>query len=213
MEHKVREIFGPSSESLVVIDIGAFVGSVSQAFADWYQNATVYAVEACPKNFNVLCKRTRDDKRIRTIHAAVCGRDGVVSFCTVSDPKCQKTHKGTSSRSNSIYKSPAKRFEGMRRVDIKSYTVDSLCAEFGINHINILKINSEGAEYSTFRKNSKFLRFTDLIAVQMHGRKLVKNYFQLRKDIRDVLKRRFNLAWTSGPIKSRGHIDQIWVRK
>ena len=64
----------------VIIDCGAHTGNTSIYFHLMYPHATIYAIEASPKNFEKLQDNVRAIPNIVPIFCAVGATDGVISF-------------------------------------------------------------------------------------------------------------------------------------
>jgi FkbM family methyltransferase len=219
MEQNIKKLFKPVSNS-IIIDIGAFVGTSTLMFNEWYPNSAIFAVEACPKNFKVMKKKVANTS-IMPIHAAICNNTGDIEFFVVDDSKCQGTHEGTSSRSNSIFKAftKHKRFKNRQKVKVPAFTLTDFCDFHNIKHIDLLKVNCEGCEYEIFKNpnNLTILNHTNMIAVQFHGKRSPfssKEYVTLKRKIFKIFhKHEFTLKFGKEDPNIRTHLNQIWVKE
>ena len=138
---------------LVILDLGAYVGMASLYFALRYPQAQIYAVEASPSNYKQLVKNTSSQPRIHPVHLAVSDEDGVCDFFPAPN----------SPASSSL----TRRSAGQRpqRVPCRSYR--SLCRELGLEAVDLLKLDVEGAEERLF-SDMDGLRHTRHIVGEMH---------------------------------------------
>ena len=121
--------YSPKSGDIVV-DIGAGHGGETFALAHMVgPSGTVLSFEASPTTYGrltTLC-RLNGWRQVQTVHAAVAEKSGAM---TISE--------GDSWLSNNIYE-PGE-------VTVAAVTLDEVCSERGIEHIDWLKMNIEGAE-------------------------------------------------------------------
>ncbi len=137
----------------VVVDVGANVGLTAIDFARRFKKARVLAVEPEAKNFALLEKNVRRYRRIEPVHAALWGANEPVAFSN-GDAEFDSFRFG---------RSGADRSDSVRGV-----TLDRLMDEHGIDRIDLLKIDIEGAECSVFADVSKWIDRVDVIIVELH---------------------------------------------
>lgn len=115
----------------VVLDIGAFVGDTALYFSQ-HKGTKIYALEPCKNNFDCLLETVRDMGNVNIANIGILN-------------ECKKTRldlgKSEGSGGESVYNGDSNS-EEITVVDIKTL-VDSL----KIKHIDLLKIDVEGAEY------------------------------------------------------------------
>ena len=120
-----------------IIDAGAFTGVSAVYFRHKYPEAKIIAVEPEKSNFDLLIRNTKSYKGIFCVYGAVYGED--VSL-VISDQAAEKY---------------AFRVEQDKtgKVSVPGYTIETLMKKFQLSHIDILKMDIEGAEYSVFKHN------------------------------------------------------------
>lgn len=96
--------------------------------------ATVRAIEAVPALVELAVREGAGESRFSAHHAAVAPHDGPVQM--------QVTHDR---QSRSV--SPAGLYESDEYVEVPGRTLESLMAELGDDHIDLLKLDIEGGEY------------------------------------------------------------------
>lgn len=149
----------------VEIGSGTGEGSIPFARATSLDPANCYLIEACPVNYEVL--RTAANG-FHTFNLAITGRSGTVPFYVVDDPKAPGT-----SRSNSInLEAMQERFRGreIRRIDVPSRSLGDFFDENGIQAVDYLYFNCEGAEYEIYRGDTGFLDRCRMVHLDLHGR-------------------------------------------
>ncbi len=139
-----------------IVDVGANIGMASLFFAHRYPQARIIAVEAEPSNFTMLTKNVAGYPNIVPIHAALWNKDGEIS---VSDPDPADgafgkwgffTHEG----------------DGVR---VRAVTMPTLMKEKGIESIDLLKVDIEGAEKEVFSE-CDWMDRVDCLAIELHDR-------------------------------------------
>lgn len=119
----------------VIIDCGSHIGYSALYYANTYPDAEIYAIEPEKLNFKFLQYNTLFYDNINPIKAAVWGNEGFV--------RLEETELGE---------------RGYMTVEtgeddpnaIKTTTIGKLIYEKGINEIDLLKIDVEGAEKEIF---------------------------------------------------------------
>lgn len=143
------------SDVRVIIDVGAYVGFSSIYFAELYPHAFIYALEPEESNFQALQRNTRHYPNIKAIQAALWKEDG---FLEVKDVKGGQwsfiVQEATLSHA--------------RRVP--AISLQSLMDQYRLPHIDILKIDIEGAEAKVFEGSAchEWLPHVRLLAIELH---------------------------------------------
>jgi len=120
-----------------IIDAGAFTGVSAVYFRHKYPDAKIIAVEPEKSNFDLLIRNTKPYKGIICVYGAVYGED--VSL-VISDEAAEK------------YAFRVER-DNTGEVSLPGYTIETLMKKYQLSHIDILKMDIEGAEYSVFKHN------------------------------------------------------------
>jgi FkbM family methyltransferase len=140
----------PPEAVRTVVDAGANIGLLY--FAARYPRAKILSIEPNPDNFALLAANTRDEPRIEPVQACLTPEPGQQVFIKTSGPashfKMNRDGQGVAAR-------------GMN--------LDELCAEHGLDRIDLLKMDIEGAEKDIFADVS-FLPRVGVIVAELHGR-------------------------------------------
>ena len=141
----------------VVLDAGAYCGLTAYLFARAAgPSGRVIAVEADPRNMECLQDNMRrlDVTNVTPVHAAVWKEAGTLRF---------------SSEGNigSAVSDVAPRQGGT--VEVRSVTLLDLALELGLEHVDHVKMDIEGAEYPVLMSSSDFItRFRPDFVIEVH---------------------------------------------
>lgn len=146
----------PISSSGLIVDAGANVGHASAFFASKYPHSTVVALEPDRSNFEILLRNTERYRNVRTLHAAVWGRDARLRIENPEDDpwafRVTETSPGDPS-------------------SIRGLTIHSIMREMQVTHVDLLKIDIEGAEKELFEADpGGWLKNVRAIVIELHDR-------------------------------------------
>lgn len=132
-----------------IIDGGANIGITSLYFAARYPHAKIYSVEPLPQNFTLLEANVKHETRIKPLYGCITGTSQkTVQFTT-----------GHPTWGNCI---------GEVGITVPAFTVEELCRTEGINQVDLLKLDIEGAEEQVFA-NGNFLDRVQHIVIELHN--------------------------------------------
>jgi len=144
----------PVAEELpprVIVDVGAHIGIASVFFASRFPAAKVVAVEPDEDNFRLLVENTRLYGNIVPLHAALWYED--------SQLYVEASEEGSwASRVNT---------EG-RGKPVQGLTLKTLLASQGLEKVDILKLDVEGAEKEIFERDPQVLVNVRALYVELH---------------------------------------------
>jgi len=130
--------FGLPPSPKVIVDAGANIGMVSIYYAARFPDARIFAIEAERSNFEMLQSNVRRYPNITPIRAALWHSEGYISI--TPSPYESFTHWGF------IVNGGAG--------DVPAVTIPSLMRDLGLDYIDFLKVNIEGAEKDVFEECS-----------------------------------------------------------
>src|SRR5262249_55571510 len=132
-------------------DCGANIGITSLFLATRYPRAKILSVEPHPENFALLKANVAQVPQILPIRACVTGTpQGAVRI--TADQAAWGNRIVTDARG----------------VLVPAITMDELCNQNGLEKIDLLKLDIEGAEEQVL-ENGTFLARTEHIIVELHG--------------------------------------------
>jgi FkbM family methyltransferase len=128
-----------------IFDIGANVGDLTFIMLDLFPNATVFAFEPCASTFQQL--------RERTEASPVRDRVRLFNHGFYDEPCSRALHVTSHHGANSMleitpeYREMNPHIRDLATEDIRLVRLDDFVAEHGVTHIDLMKIDVEGAEY------------------------------------------------------------------
>ena len=136
----------------VIVDLGAHIGCATRYFAQRYPSATIVAVEPSPDNYAMLVRNTEGFERVHCVRAAIWGCDQTV---TIADRHGNPTRVSVETDGN---------------VEVPAISLPRLLANFGLDRIDILKMDIEGSERSLFTANTEWLTRVGVLLIEIHDR-------------------------------------------
>jgi FkbM family methyltransferase len=129
---------GRRNKDAVYIDIGANIGNASRYFYPYAKK--IYAIEPNPDIYQALVENTKNLPNIETFNCAIGHVDGVDYLYSNENSQLAQSFWGNSNSTSSI------------RVVMKS--LKTFMSENKIDHVDVLKIDVEGAEYIILPSNT-----------------------------------------------------------
>jgi FkbM family methyltransferase len=133
----------------VIIDIGSNVGASLIYFALKYPEANLFGYEPDPHAFRTLARNVDGFKNIEIKQAAVAAEEGELEFFVDPD----------SSMSSSL----RCRRDRQKKILVQTTTLDSILDEHGVERVDLLKFDVEGAEYEMFKNFRQMERVNNVI--------------------------------------------------
>lgn len=160
-------------EPTVILDLGANIGLTTLYFKKFFPNAEVICLEPDRKNFAQLSLNTATLAKVTLINAAVWN-------------KCAPLIEDNAFRGGDDWsKSYKEENKDITSTQIEGITIHNILKQHNKNHIDVLKIDIEGAERFIFNESSSdlsFLTVTRVIALEIHDE------FNIRETINQILK-------------------------
>jgi FkbM family methyltransferase len=156
--------FETSKVPRVIIDAGANIGLAAVYLANRYPDCTIIAIEPEASNYELMVRNVAPYKNIRPMHAALWHRNEKIQLV---DP-----HQGKwSFRTQSADSGDQDWGTLMGQVD--AFTVDEIMRRHGVEHVDVLKVDIEGAEVEVFSDTRAWIDRVDALVVELHERKRV----------------------------------------
>lgn len=147
----------PAAPPRLVIDGGANVGHSTAYLLTRFPEAQVIAVEADDRNFEVLEQNLAPyGDRATAINAAIWSRGGTLALS-------RGTYLDGREWSTQVVEASASELPTVAGID-----VGTLLQATGMERIDVLKLDVEGAEVPIFRHSEDWIDRVDLIAVELH---------------------------------------------
>jgi FkbM family methyltransferase len=148
-----------SNEVRIIVDIGANVGASVLFWKYLYPNSTIYAFEPEPLNFSMLKKNTENLSNVYIFNEALGDKSGSIEMIHSPD--------FANSGGWSIYQRGAK--GGEQRVSVPIKISGDRLTELGIEDIDVLKVDTEGAEKMIIHGLGDLLSRVGYLCGELHG--------------------------------------------
>lgn len=153
-QYKIHFNFNPK----YIFDLGANIGLASVYFKNRFPDATIFAVEPDVSNFEMLLKNTKLYNNIQCLKYAIWYKHATLELF---DPG--EGHWSFVTKEN----------DSVAQNTVEAKTIDLLMAELNVPHIDILKIDIEGAEKYIFEDGfDKWLPKVRCIIIELHDRNI-----------------------------------------
>jgi FkbM family methyltransferase len=153
--YKTRLLGDNAGPHEVVVDIGAHIGTFARLWHEKNPQARIVCVEACPENLGAL--RANVGEFATVVHAACTYETAELMLLNAVRPGCESTGGSVVVPRSERQNSPLRQ-EGYRYWDdfraLPKVTLEELMSRFGLDHIDILKLDCEGSEYSILGKTT-----------------------------------------------------------
>jgi len=157
----------PRGEIRTIVDLGANVGAAAVFLLNQYPQARVIAVEPATGNFQVLERNL----------APYAGRGAAVHAAVWSSSTPLRIERGYRDGLDwSLQTKPAAAGEAGEHT--RALTVAQLLEEFRLEHIDLLKIDVEGAERELFHGDTSWLHRVRNLCVELHDAECVHAFDQ-----------------------------------
>ena len=146
----------------VIIDAGANIGLASVYFATRFPEARIIAIEPENGNIELLRINTRDYPNVAVVHGALWSRDEQLHVID--------SHLGHwGFMTTPVDDTPPQ--GNVISQETRGITVPALLDAYGIGHVDIFKIDIEGAEKELFDHCETWIGRVDALIVELHDRK------------------------------------------
>jgi FkbM family methyltransferase len=138
----------PGLEMRVIFDVGANHGQSCTAYAAAFPQARIMAFEPAPASFAKLSTNVGSMAGLALFNMALGEEDGGLDM-----------HISGTSAMNRVVRPGEK----AQATQVRARRMDSFCAEYGVDHIDFLKIDTEGHDLAVLRGCGDFLPHIDFI--------------------------------------------------
>ena len=149
------------SNPKIIVDLGAHIGFTSIYYGLNYPKAKIFSLEASKKNYSILAFNVKHFTNIKIFYKAVYTEDGVINF----------EDDGILSYNTKINKNGT---------PVGCISMNTFMEQNGIEKIDLLKTDIEGAESQIFKKENNWLSRVENIIIEIHTPYTVEN---LKEDL------------------------------
>jgi FkbM family methyltransferase len=141
----------------VIFEVGAADGRDCLDYAKRYPNATVHAFEPMPENYAKLVQKSHENPRIIAHQMALSDEVGIADFFVAEwdDASSLLKSENTGSTFDDYHKTK-------KHISVSVDTIDNICNMKSINHIDLLKIDAQGAELKIIKGAHNILSRTNV---------------------------------------------------
>lgn len=183
---------------ICIVEVGSMDGKDSLFFKETFPNAEVYAIEGLPENYQIIKKI----KYINSIQAVVFSQDGNIKF-----------HKKNINGLHGIYDRGS--IYGTQVIDMPCFTLERILKENGIEKIDVMKIDVEGATFDVLKGMGDMISEVGIMHIETESYPFFKGQ-KLHKDVVSLLLNKgFELVQRSQvKINENGfQYDSVWISK
>lgn len=147
-----------------ILEVGAADGRDAAQYAAWYPEADVYAFEPVPESFARLQEHAGDHPKLHPFQCAMSNSRGRTRFNLGNwlDASSLLKPRETGATFDAYQASTG-------TIEVETDTIDDFCLRHDIGHINLLKMDTQGAELLIFEGAERMLaaRAIDVIYTEM----------------------------------------------
>jgi len=188
------------------IDVGAFKGKYTDLVLKIEKNCKIIMLEPQSKYFNFLKNKFANNKRIEILRMAFSNKKTSLSLrinkheITSTFSKFNKTNRYLNLKAI-LFNS---KLENMTKSEekIEALPLDDIFREKNIQHIDLIKIDTEGHEYEVLTGAKENIKKINCVLVEFHNDKIYENYnpekihsFLIENNF--TLLKRFNFPFTT----------------
>jgi FkbM family methyltransferase len=142
-----------------IVDVGAYLGRVSQALKYLLPDAKVFAFDPVEENYAAIKKTLGGSNGVTVEKAVVSDKEGKLQF-----------YKHVAPQTSSLLKmeySYEKQFPLSKIIDVKSVTLDNYFQNLPLKGKVFLKIDTQGSEISVLKGADNFLKKVSVIHIEV----------------------------------------------
>jgi FkbM family methyltransferase len=173
----------------VFFDVGANIGNYSKTLSAFFPKSQIFAFEPNPNTFKTLQKNSKGNN-IKIFQFGFGSQNMHEKMYTYKDDP-QSEHASIFKEYKNVINEVLAKKETLS-FDIEIRTIDSFCEEMGIEHIDFIKIDTEGYEYEVIKGSGKLLKENKIGIIQFEFN--VANILSrtFLKDFYDLLSTQYN---------------------
>jgi FkbM family methyltransferase len=200
--------------SPIIFDVGAHNGETSKIYAELFPNAKIYAFEPYSESFEALARNTADLPQV-TVHPLGLADAQQELLLNVNLSAATNSLLETDERAADAWGRGV--CETYNRVPCRFTSLDAFLTDGGIPHVNLLKLDVQGAEFRVFLGAQGALNgglidviYMEIIVMPTYRKQQRLSYYlNMLESNKMNLYGIYNLSYTSGQLRQ---IDAIFIR-
>jgi FkbM family methyltransferase len=142
-----------------IMEIGSMNGADALYLKSQYPNSNVFCIEGLPDNYNNFLK---DLETITPINAVIADYDGEITY-----------HQKNINGIHSIF--DRGEYFGTTKLNLKCFTMKSICENYKIDSLDMVKIDVEGATFEIFKSMGDMLNTIKIMHIETEDYEFFKN--------------------------------------
>ena len=139
----MKDMIGEKSD-LIIFDVGAHHGLTAREFRAFFPASCIHCFEPFPESFEILARTTSSDSFIINHNFGISNENKKLAFHS-NESSATNSILSTDSRGSMTWGKGLLETKEIVQADFRS--LDSFAQEYSIPHINILKLDVQGAEH------------------------------------------------------------------
>ena len=159
----------------VIFDIGSRDACESITLKKFFSNAVIYAFECNPSAIELCRKNIANRKDIILVDKAVADVSGPIDFFAIDPNKTKTSHADGNIGASSLFlanpKYPYEKY-CQNKIKVESVALKEWVQELGVNDIDIIWIDLQGAELKAFKGMGDFLSRVKIIYTEVEFKQI-----------------------------------------
>jgi len=155
-ERLIHDLLPADRQQPLLLDIGGHMGESVRFLRRLFPTAVIHSFEPSPGAFAEL--RLLEDQRTHCHNVAVTDLDGTIDFYGNAISHTNSVYRVNTNSQDSPFNQP---------MQARSVRLASFCAQHGIGHVDLLKLDVQGAERRVLDGAEQLLQATDNIVLEI----------------------------------------------
>ena len=201
---------------VIIFDIGACNGGIALLYNELFKKSNIYCFEPFIPSFEELKKNTARFNNISIFNMAFSNVSGQIDFHVNNFPPTNSI-LATHPDSNKNWGEGL--LDTKEKIKVKSITLDEFIDEYGIEKIDILKLDTQGSEYQILEGASKSIEQNKISLIYLEI--IIMSTYQQQKSFDEILLLLRNKGFTLYNLYNYSYtnlgelrqVDAIFIRK
>lgn len=177
-----------------IFDVGGNVGQTAKTYRRHFQEATVHSFEPFPDSFHELSLRCNHDPFVKPYQIALSDQKGISEFYVNA---CSATNSLFPNAETGAQWCPPNLIKPISTINVETTTIDHFCQKHAIEHLHILKMDTQGGELKILKGAKEMLEkkmidliYTEVLFVPLYSGQA--NFYQISSYLTDFRYRLFD---------------------